>query len=97
DRPIPLDEKAEVILNPDARVLLRAVAAELAAVEPWTAETTERAVRGFAERQGAKLGAVAQPLRAALTGRTTSPGIFEVPTGLARIESLGGFANQPAP
>jgi glutamyl-tRNA synthetase len=97
DRPIPLDEKAEVILNPDARALLRAVAAELAAVEPWTTETTERAVRGFAERQGAKLGAVAQPLRAALTGRTTSPGIFEVLTVLGKSESLGRLADQTAP
>src|SRR5689334_5241378 len=70
DRPIQLDEKAEGILNPDARALLRGVAAELAVVEPWTTETTERAVRGFAERHGAKLGAVAQPLRAALTGRS---------------------------
>jgi glutamyl-tRNA synthetase len=97
DRPIPLDEKAEGILNPDARALLRAVAAELAAVEPWTTESTERAVRGFAERHGAKLGAVAQPLRAALTGRTTSPGIFEVLTVLGKSESLGRLSDQAAP
>jgi glutamyl-tRNA synthetase len=96
DRPIELDDKAESILNPDARTLLRGVAAELAAVEPWTAETTERAVRGFAERHGAKLGAVAQPLRAALTGRTTSPGIFEVLTVLGKNESLGRLADQTA-
>jgi len=95
-RPIQLDEKAEGILNPDARALLRGVAAELAAVEPWTTETTERAVRGFAERHGAKLGAVAQPLRAALTGRTTSPGIFEVLTVLGKNESLGRLADQTA-
>jgi glutamyl-tRNA synthetase len=75
---------------------LRGVAAELAAVEPWTTETTERAVRGFAERHGAKLGAVAQPLRAALTGRTTSPGIFEVLTVLGKSESLGRLADQTA-
>jgi glutamyl-tRNA synthetase len=94
DRPIPLDEKAEGILNPDARALLRGVAAELAAVEPWTMEATERAVRDFAERHGAKLGAVAQPLRAALTGRTTSPGIFEVLAVLGKSESLGRLADQ---
>ncbi len=97
DRPIPLDEKAESILSPQARSLLRGVAAELAAVEPWTTETTERAVRDFAERQGAKLGAVAQPLRAALTGRTTSPGIFEVLTVLGKNESLGRLSDQAAP
>jgi len=97
DRPIPLDEKAEGILNQDARTLLRGVVDELATVEPWTTETTERAVRGFAERQGAKLGAVAQPLRAALTGRTTSPGIFEVLTVLGKSESLGRLADRIAP
>jgi glutamyl-tRNA synthetase len=95
-RPIQLDEKAEGILNPDARALLRGVAAELAAVEPWTTETTERAVRGFAERHGAKLGTVAQPLRAALTGRTTSPGIFEVLSVLGKNESLGRLTDQTA-
>jgi glutamyl-tRNA synthetase len=97
DRPIQLDEKAEGILNEDARMLLGRVATELAHVEPWTVETTELAVRGFAERHGAKLGAVAQPLRAALTGRTTSPGIFEVLTVLGKAESLGRLADQTAP
>ena len=94
DRPIPLDEKATGILNDGARALLREVAGELASVDPWTAETTEHAVRGFAERHGAKLGAVAQPLRAALTGRTTSPGIFEVLTLLGKTESLNRLADQ---
>jgi glutamyl-tRNA synthetase len=97
DRPIQLDEKAEGLLNADARTLLSAVAAELAAVEPWTPEATERAIRGFAERHGAKLGAVAQPLRAALTGRTTSPGIFEVLTVLGKSESLARLADQAPP
>ncbi len=63
-------------------------------VEPWTAEATEQAVRTFAERKGAKLGAVAQPLRAALTGRTTSPGIFEVLAVLGKAESLARLADQ---
>ena len=94
DRPIPLDDKAAAILTADARLLLAEIAAQLAEVEPWTAEATERAVRGFAEQKGVKLGAVAQPLRAALTGRTTSPGIFEVLTVLGKAESLGRFADQ---
>jgi glutamyl-tRNA synthetase len=54
-------------------------------------------VRTFAEQRGAKLGAVAQPLRAALTGRTTSPGIFEVLTVLGKAESLARLADQAAP
>jgi glutamyl-tRNA synthetase len=97
DRPIQLDGKAEALLTPEAKTLLGGVAAELAQVEPWTAESTEQAVRGFAERKGAKLGAIAQPLRAALTGRTTSPGIFEVLTVLGKSESLGRLADQTEP
>lgn len=66
----------------------------LGAVEPWTAEAMEAAVRSYAERRGLKLGTVAQPLRAALTGRTTSPGIFDVLMVLGRDESLGRLADQ---
>jgi glutamyl-tRNA synthetase len=51
-------------------------------------------VRAFAERKGLKLGSVAQPLRAALTGRTTSPGIFEVLVVLGKAESLARIADQ---
>src|SRR5271154_6796836 len=94
DRPLALDDTAAALLTPDAKTLLADIAAELAAVEPWTAETTEQAVRTFAERKGAKLGAIAQPLRAALTGRTTSPGIFEVLAVLGKAESLARIADQ---
>ena len=94
DRPIPLDDKAAALLTSDAKTLLADIGAELAAVEPWTPETTEQAVRTFAERKGAKLGAIAQPLRAALTGRTTSPGIFEVLAVLGKTESLARVADQ---
>src|ERR1700727_1250324 len=94
DRPLPMDDKAAALLTADAKTLLADIAAELAAVEPWTPETTEQAVRTFAERKGAKLGAIAQPLRAALTGRTTSPGIFEVLAVLGKAESLARVADQ---
>jgi glutamyl-tRNA synthetase len=94
DRPLPLDDKAAALLTPDAKALLADIGAELAAIEPWTAQTTEQAVRTFAERKGAKLGAIAQPLRAALTGRTTSPGIFEVLAVLGKTESLARVADQ---
>ena len=94
DRPIRLDDKAAALLTSDARSLLADIAAKLAEVEPWTAEATERAVRMFVEHKGAKLGTVAQPLRAALTGRTTSPGIFEVLTVLGKPESLARLADQ---
>jgi glutamyl-tRNA synthetase len=94
DRPIPLDDKAKGLLTAEAKAVLGAIARELAAVEPWSAETTEQAVRTFADRKAAKLGAVAQPLRAALTGRTTSPGIFEVLAVLGKTESLARIADQ---
>jgi glutamyl-tRNA synthetase len=96
-RPLTLDEKAGALLTPDARALLGEVIPALEAVETWTAEATEQAVRGYAERKGAKLGAVAQPLRAALTGRTTSPGIFNVLAVLGRQESLARLKDQAAP
>ena len=82
------------LLTPEARDVLRDVGADLFKVESWTAEATEQTVRTFAEKKGAKLGAVAQPLRAALTGRTTSPGIFEVLTVLGKAESLARLADQ---
>jgi glutamyl-tRNA synthetase len=94
DRPLALDDKASGLLTPEAKSLLHDVSVELAQVEPWTADATEQTVRAFAERRGAKLGAVAQPLRVALTGRTTSPGIFEVLIVLGKAESLARIADR---
>jgi glutamyl-tRNA synthetase len=95
-RPLALDDKAALLLTPEARSLLAEIVPHLETVEPWTADATERAVRGYAERKGAKLGAVAQPLRAALTGKTTSPGIFNVLVVLGRQESLARLRDQAA-
>jgi glutamyl-tRNA synthetase len=93
-RPIALDDKAAALLSPDARAMLGEIVTELEAVEPWTAAQAEQALRTFAERRGAKLGSVAQPLRAALTGRTTSPGIFDVLAVLGKSESLARLRDQ---
>jgi glutamyl-tRNA synthetase len=93
-RPIALDDKAAALLTPEARSLLGDLSRDLGAVEPWSAMTTEQAIRAFAERKGVKLGAVAQPLRAALTGRTTSPPIFDVLAVLGKSESLARLADQ---
>jgi glutamyl-tRNA synthetase len=95
-RPLALDDKAAALLTGEARALMGKLAARLAAVEPWYAEATEAAVRAFAEAEGVKLGAVAQPLRAALTGRATSPGIFEVLVVLGKTESLARLGDQAA-
>lgn len=94
DRPLALDAKAQALLTDAARSILGEVSDTLRTVEPWTADTTEAAMRGLADRRRLKLGAVAQPLRAALTGRTTSPGIFDVLAVLGREESLARLADQ---
>jgi glutamyl-tRNA synthetase len=96
-RPLALDDKAAGVLTAEARALLGELAGDLDAIEPWTAEATEQAVRAYAERKGAKLGGVAQPLRAALTGRITSPPIFDVLAVLGKDESLGRLRDQIAP
>jgi glutamyl-tRNA synthetase len=93
-RPLALDDKATALLTAEARALLGELSADLAVLEPWTAEATEQAVRAFAERKGVKLGSVAQPIRAALTGRTTSPPIFDVLAVLGKAESLGRLSDQ---
>jgi glutamyl-tRNA synthetase len=94
ERPLALDDNAASLLTADARALLGDLSGDLKTVEPWGAETTEHAVRAFAERKGIKLGSVAQPLRAALTGRTTSPPIFDVLAVLGKSESLGRLQDQ---
>ena len=94
DRPLPIDAKAAALLTPDSRALIGRLHDALTAVEPWSGPATEAALRAFAETNNLKLGAVAQPLRAALTGRTTSPGIFDVLAILGRDESLGRLKDQ---
>ena len=95
-RPLQMDEAAAGLLGTDARALLVRLHAALDATDGWDTEKLEAAVRGVAEAEGLKLGAVAQPLRAALTGRKTSPGIFDVLELLGRDESLGRIADQMA-
>jgi glutamyl-tRNA synthetase len=94
ERPIALDDKAKAVMTGEARALIKAALPELEAVEPWHAAGAEQAVRTFAERAGVKLGAIAQPLRTALTGRVTSPGIFDVLTVLGKAESLARLRDQ---
>ena len=87
-RPIPIDDKAKALLSANDRRLLAEVLSPLGAAE-WSAAALEELVRSFAEGRGLKLGALAQPLRAALTGSTLSPPIFEVMGALGRDETLG--------
>jgi glutamyl-tRNA synthetase len=82
------------LLTPEAKAIMAAVAPALESITDWTATPIETVVREFAERSGFKLGAVAQPLRAALTGRTMSPPIFDVLAVLGKDESLGRLRDQ---
>jgi glutamyl-tRNA synthetase len=93
-RPLAVDEMASRILDEGGRETLAALMPRLAATEPWTQEMLEATVRQFADSTGHKLGKVAQPLRAALTGRSTSPGIFDVLAVLGRKESLARLGDQ---
>ncbi len=87
-RPLALDEKATALVGGDAADKLRAARAALESLSDWTAEAAEGAIRAAAEAAGVKLGQMAQPLRAALTGRATSPPIFDVMAVLGRAETL---------
>jgi len=93
-RPLEIDEAAVALLTPEARAMLHRTYERLASLADWEPQSLEAAIREVAESQGAKLGKLAQPLRAALTGRTTSPGIFEVLALLGRDESLARIAEQ---
>jgi glutamyl-tRNA synthetase len=93
-RPLDIDEAAAALLTDEARTLLAATHKNLVALAKWDAESLEAAIREAAEAGGVKLGKLAQPLRAALTGRTTSPGIFDVLALLGRDESLARIADQ---
>jgi glutamyl-tRNA synthetase len=95
-RPLEPNEQAKALLTDEAKGLIATLLPELEALTDWTAGTVEAVVRPFAERAGLKLGAVAQPLRAALTGRTTSPPIFDVLAVLGREESLARLRDQSA-
>jgi glutamyl-tRNA synthetase len=95
-RPLSYDEKATQILSPEGRAHLAALAPRLGRLPEWTAAAAEAEVRAYVSDSGAKLGQVAQPLRAALTGRSTSPGIFDVLETLGREESLGRIADASA-
>lgn len=93
-RPLQLDDKAKGLLDEAARARLPQIAAKLAAVNDWAPAPLEAAVRTYVEENGLKLGQAAQPLRAALTGRAMSPGLFDVMAVLGREETLARLADQ---
>ncbi|MGH6793829.1 MAG: glutamate--tRNA ligase, partial [Methylocella sp.] len=94
DRPLVLDAKAASILDAGGRAHVAGLIPRLAALEDWNAASLEAAVRGYSSEAAVKLGDAAQPLRAALTGRAVSPGIFDVLEVLGREESLARLHDQ---
>ncbi|HZW47750.1 MAG TPA: glutamate--tRNA ligase [Microvirga sp.] len=92
-RPLKLDEKAASLLA-DGRSRLSGIIEKLQAVSDWNAQSVEAVVREHADAIGAKLGQVAQPLRAVLTGRATSPGLFDVMAVLGKDETLFRLQDQ---
>ena len=93
-RPLEITDKAGDLLDAEARKNLARVHAALSAVPRWEIEAVETAVRAVADEASLKLGKLAQPLRAALTGSNTSPGIFDVLVLLGREESLARIEDQ---
>ncbi|MGB8315007.1 MAG: glutamate--tRNA ligase [Aestuariivirga sp.] len=87
-RPLQMDEKARQIMADGGKIALQDLVPVLAACAEWKAPVLEAAVKAFAERSGTKLGKLAQPLRASLTGTSTSPPIFDVLEVLGREESM---------
>jgi len=96
-RPLAMDDKAAALLTDDARDLLARIAAILRPLSDWTAVELEASLKQAAADWGLGLGKLAQPLRAALTGQTTSPGIFDVLDLLGRDESLARISAQAVP
>jgi glutamyl-tRNA synthetase len=92
-RPIPIAEAAAKLLSPEARTRIAALRPALEAAGEWSAPALEALVRDAAAKTGAKLGELAQPLRAALAGMPASPPIFEVMAVLGREETLGRLAD----
>ena len=96
-RPIPLDGKAEKLLDGEARARLERVERDLATFENWSATGLEAYARELSEETGTKLGKLAQPLRAALTGSNVSPPLFAVMEILGREETLGRLEDALSP
>lgn len=96
-RPLAMEDKAKALLTDDARTLLESIKSRLEQETDWTSEALEASLKTMAEELGLGLGKLAQPMRAALTGQTTSPGIFDVLVLLGRDESLARIAAQGVP
>lgn len=91
--PLPMDEKAKALLDEDGLAVVRGIYPEFKKLSDWQPETVEACIRNYTESNGLKLGKVAQPIRAALTGMATSPGAFDVLQILGKTEALKRLEN----
>ena len=95
-RPLSFDKKAAKIITPASRIMVAELLTQLETLDDWRTETLELAVRDFIDSHELKMGDIAQPLRASLTGKSVSPGIFDVMISLGREESLGRLSDVAA-
>ncbi len=97
NRPLAIEDKAAKLLKKEgAREILADLYAHIAGEQEWSKESIETCLKGFAEQKAIGFGKVAQPLRAAVTGSTTAPGIYEVLWVLGKDETLARMADQKA-
>ena len=87
-RPLALDNKAEKLINSSNKAIISKLIEELESLATWEIKTLEAQIRSFSDSQSLKMGKIAQPLRAMLTGSTISPGIFDVLFSLGQEETL---------
>ena len=93
-RPLAMEEKAANLLDEEAKDTIRAIIPELESIDDWSDTSIDTAIRAFVEAHQLKLGKVAQPMRAALTGKAVSPGAFDVLAILGKDESLARLGDQ---
>ncbi len=93
-RPLLIDEKAKEQLNDESKEMIFSLAKNLDALTEWSLEEIKTCIKSFAQEKDIKLGKIAQPLRAALTGGLASPGVFEVMAIIGKQESLARLADQ---
>ena len=97
ERPLPMEDKAAAILDKNdgaGRAILKQLIPHLSGLSYWNLESIEEEVRKFTDAQELKLGQVAQPIRAALTGKTTSPGVFDVMAVLNKQDCISRLEDQ---
>ena len=91
--PIPLDKKSQKVLNSENIKLLINYAPFLEKLEEWTKNKIEENIKSYCSSINIKLGKLAQPLRAATTGKSVSPGLYEVMEVLGKEETLNRIQN----